>query len=739
MKKTLTTILSLVTLVVLAQAPQNISYQAIARQVSGAILPNQPIGVEFKIYQTSTSGTLVYSETHNATTNGFGLFSLFIGGGTPSSGTFSAINWSTGNYWVETSIDPTGGTSYTSVGAQQLMSVPYALYAETSGNSSATPTININAPNTVSSPSSGIYNISVPSYSAGAGISIASGVISNTGSSSSSTITGSGLAIVTPSVGNNFTINVPAQTLSVGSGSLSISGGNSIALPASQVLSISANTLTLSGGGGAITLPPQTLSLSGNTLTSGVASNSVNLALLPSVWTKSLNNIYQTTLTDFVGIGTPTPNNTFQVKDYVSFENNGSNTLLGHNTTTLTSSVNGCYANTFVGYDAGGAIINNANNNTFMGWHSGVGNSNGASNTFFGSNSGTYNTSGNNNTFLGTNADLQTPTQRTNATAIGYNAKVDTNDAIILGSPGVNVGIGTTKPASSLHVTNNVGSQIRFGHNNQPTLEWFFDVSGTSHLGLRNENYGTINNIMDFDPIQGNVGIGNTNPLNKLSVISSATNAALYVKSNSTSPVSAQFVGDVIVFGKTLTDSISISGPGSPTVGSVLVSRDNLGNAKWSGPVIFKAIYSPSSIITVNGAVITGIGNTSGYSSSTPVNVGGGLSISASNMIFTAPVTGYYNLNATMLVSLYPTSVGNAYVYLELFNNTTSTTIARAHSNGPDASIYFYTTLQVNTIAQLTQGQQVILRVGGSITNSGTITNNYSANLINQFSGSLIR
>jgi hypothetical protein len=57
------------------------------------------------------------------------LVSLEIGSGTIVTGTFAGINWATGPYFIKTETDPTGGTAYTIVGTNQLMSVPYALYA----------------------------------------------------------------------------------------------------------------------------------------------------------------------------------------------------------------------------------------------------------------------------------------------------------------------------------------------------------------------------------------------------------------------------------------------------------------------------------------------------------------------------------------------------------------------------------------------------------------------------------
>jgi hypothetical protein len=116
-----------------AQAPEKMNYQAVARNGSGQILANQNLGVRITIHSGTANGPVMYSETHSASTNQFGLFSLAIGDGTPTSGTMGAINWGGNQFFVETAIDPTGGTSYTSLGAAQLLSVPYALYAKSSG------------------------------------------------------------------------------------------------------------------------------------------------------------------------------------------------------------------------------------------------------------------------------------------------------------------------------------------------------------------------------------------------------------------------------------------------------------------------------------------------------------------------------------------------------------------------------------------------------------------------------
>jgi hypothetical protein len=118
-----------------AQAPEKMSYQAVMRNTTGQLLVNQNIGVKVSVLQGSPAGTVVYSERLTGMTNVNGLISMEIGTGTVLSGTFAAINWPSGNYYLKTETDPTGGTSYTIAGTSQLLSVPYAMYAKTSGSS----------------------------------------------------------------------------------------------------------------------------------------------------------------------------------------------------------------------------------------------------------------------------------------------------------------------------------------------------------------------------------------------------------------------------------------------------------------------------------------------------------------------------------------------------------------------------------------------------------------------------
>jgi hypothetical protein len=124
---------------ILAQAPQKMSYQAIIRNTTNQLVVNQLVGMRISIIQGSQNGTAVYSETHSQTTNANGLLSLEVGTGTVQTGTFSSINWVNGPYFIKTETDPLGGTNYTITGSSQLLSVPYAFYAENSGSSTPGP------------------------------------------------------------------------------------------------------------------------------------------------------------------------------------------------------------------------------------------------------------------------------------------------------------------------------------------------------------------------------------------------------------------------------------------------------------------------------------------------------------------------------------------------------------------------------------------------------------------------
>ena len=122
-------ILFLLPLVSFAQSSDGFSYSAIVRDAQGAVLPNTTVGLEVTVLADSTSGSAVYSETHNAVTDGYGVVALIVGNGTVQSGSLLGIDWGASNHYLEVGVDLSGGSNYAVLSTTQIMSVPYALHA----------------------------------------------------------------------------------------------------------------------------------------------------------------------------------------------------------------------------------------------------------------------------------------------------------------------------------------------------------------------------------------------------------------------------------------------------------------------------------------------------------------------------------------------------------------------------------------------------------------------------------
>lgn len=114
--------------------PQAFNYSGVARDASGNPLSNRTLAVEIAIVKGSTAGQIQYIETHNTSTDQFGLFNLVIGGGAVQSGSMNAINWGIDNYFLRVAFDMNGGSNFTLLGTTQLLSVPYALHAGTAAS-----------------------------------------------------------------------------------------------------------------------------------------------------------------------------------------------------------------------------------------------------------------------------------------------------------------------------------------------------------------------------------------------------------------------------------------------------------------------------------------------------------------------------------------------------------------------------------------------------------------------------
>ena len=134
MKKLITLLVLVVTITTFAQAPQGFNYQATVRNSAGALVTNQNVYFKFNIMLNSQTSVPVFSETHYVPTDDLGQVNIVIGTGTATTGTFSTINWGTGNYYLGIELKVSPSTTYVPMGTTQLLSVPYALYANRAGN-----------------------------------------------------------------------------------------------------------------------------------------------------------------------------------------------------------------------------------------------------------------------------------------------------------------------------------------------------------------------------------------------------------------------------------------------------------------------------------------------------------------------------------------------------------------------------------------------------------------------------
>jgi hypothetical protein len=184
------------TLVIMAQAPGKMSYQALVRDSNNKLIPDSNIGMQISILQSSAEGTALYVERHFPSTNSNGLVTVEIGGGTIVSGDIIGIDWANGPYFIKTETDLNGGANYTISGTSQLLSVPYSLHSNTAEN-----VITENDPVFGASAASGITNTN----------------ISNWNNKLDSEVDGS--------------ITNELQTLSLTGKTLSISSKNSVELP----------------------------------------------------------------------------------------------------------------------------------------------------------------------------------------------------------------------------------------------------------------------------------------------------------------------------------------------------------------------------------------------------------------------------------------------------------------------------------------------------------------------------
>lgn len=357
---------------IFAQSPQSFQYQAVVRDALGNPVLNQPVGVQCSILQGSMTGTSVYTETHSPATNAFGVVSLAVGNGTVQSGDFSQIDWAIGPYFLKVEIDPAGGTNYVDMGATQLLSVPYAMYAAQAGSA---------AGGLWDSTGVDIYNTNSGKVGVGTNAPPAKFVVQGD-STMADTIP---LFEVKDRDGHTVFIVYPdSARLYVGDnngtktnkGAFAVSGRNTAKQPTHDFLWVT---------------PDSTRIFTGDTVTGFAVENIV------SGGTESYLKL--TPQNYFIGHQSGDSITTGVFNSFFGYQA-GMNTKTG-------------YWNVFMGYQAGKANVS-GQRNIYIGYLSGTSNQTGWNNTFIGNESGKTNTTGIDNLFIGHVAGRQNLTGQGN-------------------------------------------------------------------------------------------------------------------------------------------------------------------------------------------------------------------------------------------------------------------------------------------------------------------------------------
>ena len=117
----------------ISQAPSQFTYQSVVRTNSGSLVSNQQVGFRFTVLKGSELGSIVFEEEHTVTTNINGLATMIIGKGSGTDN-LSEIDWGIDSYFLKVEVDPEGGFNYVAEDTTQLLSVPFALYSNSSGS-----------------------------------------------------------------------------------------------------------------------------------------------------------------------------------------------------------------------------------------------------------------------------------------------------------------------------------------------------------------------------------------------------------------------------------------------------------------------------------------------------------------------------------------------------------------------------------------------------------------------------
>lgn len=440
------------TLNIIAQAPQSFNYQAVVRNNAGNILPNQNVSFQISIIQGSIAGNTIYTETHSAVTDAMGIVSLQIGNGTPSLGNFPSINWANNLYFLKIELDPLGGVNYQLSGTTQLLSVPYALFAENVANTDW-----LKNGNNINNSNSG---------NVGIGTSTPNSKLEVKGNGDTlfqvKDANGNPVFIVFP---EGVRVIVKEGATKGNIGGFAVSGRSASKSTYEEVLVVTPDSTRVYVNQNA----------KGNIGGFAVSGRSASKGL--SAFTYLVPDNY------FIGHQAGKSVTSGKFNSFIGFES-GYNNQVGSK-------------NYFIGYRAGYNNVNGASN-IFIGDSTGYNNSSGYKNIFIGNNSGNKNSNSSFNIFIGDSA--------------GYSVNYNTGNNLFLGT---NAGTNQTSGSSNIFIGNYVGYKsinsqqnvlIGFGSG-------YKNVSGSQNVfmgyqaGINNYK-GSSNVFVGFEAGKNNSGDG---------------------------------------------------------------------------------------------------------------------------------------------------------------------------------------------------------------------------------------
>ncbi|MFN7996553.1 MAG: tail fiber domain-containing protein [Bryobacteraceae bacterium] len=331
-------------------------------------------------------------------------------------------------------------------------------------------------------------------------------------------------AAVTNAMLQNSSVTVTPGTGLTGGGAVSLGGATTLNLDTTKVPLLTApNTFTANQA------------FSGNIVANGsvtaatVNANAVNLGGYLFAWGSYSNEnaflgfggggpnsgAYNTAIGDFslASLNGATDNTAVGVGSLRATTSGSYNTGMG--AATLSQNTSGTN-NTAVGVEA--LPLNTiGTDNTAVGFQALGKNTTGSYNAALGEFAGQSSSTGSSNTFLGVYADAAS-SGLNNATAVGANARVGASNALVLGAPGTQVGIGTSVPTAPLTIQADNRSltpyqiQIQGSTNSNEQLLLGYNTTGQYGYGSVQAIYqGVSSTALALNPFGGPVLIGTSN------------------------------------------------------------------------------------------------------------------------------------------------------------------------------------------------------------------------------------